>query len=144
MRGAPSELDAVFRASRYVVETESGSLVITLGRPDVEVANWLSGQGFTTAALLTACNPGAVPQTGHVNAERCAALEARLRTDGFRFVPAEGAAADRSWVEPSVCVLGMGARAAGECVHRFGQLAWLQVDSCGAATLCYGPGEPEG
>ena len=118
-------------------------LGIVLDRPDTDVANWLSRQGCTTAALLTACNPGAVPQTGPVNAQRCAALEAWLRAEGFRFVPAEGAAADRSWVEPSVCVPGMDARDAAECARRFGQLAWLQIDASGAATLCYGSCEPE-
>lgn len=119
-------------------------LGVVLDRPDTDVASWLSRQGCTTAALLTACNPGAVPQTRQVNAQRCAALEACLRAGGFRFVPAEGAAADRSWVEPSVCVLGMDARAAGECAHRFGQVAWLQIHASGAATLCYGSGGPEG
>lgn len=132
-----ASLDAAFRHSVYAIDTQVGRLHVSLQRGSPQLARWLADAGVRGGALLSACNPGAQPLTDADNRARGARLQQWLREQDHRWVPAEGGAADRSWVEPSVFVLGLDAAEAEDCARCFGQLAWLQVDAGGAATLRY-------
>ena len=104
-----ASLDAAFRHSVYAIDTQVGRLHVSLQRGSPQLARWLADAGVRGGALLSACNPGAQPLTDADNRARGARLQQWLREQDHRWVPAEGGAADRSWVEPSVFVLGLDA-----------------------------------
>jgi hypothetical protein len=85
-----SDLEAAYRRTQYRVRTPGGDCVLRIGQYDRQAEARLQAtlpfcRGWT---LLTPCNPGSRRLTAARNAAACRALEASLRADGLRWLPA--------------------------------------------------------
>ena len=97
--------------------------VVTIdGRPAAEMVREIG-----TYWVLTACNPGSERLSDAENAERHAALCARLDELGHTWLPALGTSPDGSWSEQSVAVPGIKPRDARALGCQFGQAAVFEV-----------------
>ena len=85
--------------------------------------------------VLTAWNPGSVPRTAEENADAQRALVAALERAGLVSWPARGESPERDWVEESLCVLDLDREQARALARRFGQLAVVQGERSGEASL---------
>ncbi|MBA3562498.1 MAG: DUF3293 domain-containing protein [Gammaproteobacteria bacterium] len=74
-------------------------------------------------AVVTGWNPGMSRPDHAVNEQANKRLEARLREDGLRYVPAVGRSPDRSHAEPSFAVFDLDADEARALAEDFGQAA---------------------
>ena len=77
--------------------------------------------------MLTAHNPGSERLTDAENAERHAALCARLDDLGHPWLPALGTSPAGDWSEESVAVPGLGRETALALGRQFGQAAVFEV-----------------
>lgn len=85
--------------------------------------------------VLTAWNPGSVPRTEQENAAAQRALTQVLEQAGLVVWPARGESPERDWVEESLCVLDLDREQARALARRFGQVAVVQGEVGGEATL---------
>jgi hypothetical protein len=98
-RATRTELEAAYRQTEYRVQTPAGDCVLRIGEYDPQAEAMLQAAlPFCHSwTLLTPCNPGSRPQTAARNAAACVALEARLRADGLRWLPALHRDPSRLW-----------------------------------------------
>lgn len=85
-----AELEAAYRQAEYRVQTPTGDCVLRIGAydPATEASLQAALPFHHGWALLTPCNPGSRLQTAAHNVAACQALEASLRADGLRWLPA--------------------------------------------------------
>ena len=131
---APELLDA-YRRAQYVVFGEP-PLVLRIGEPSRRLDGMLAAAGKTSAAFLTACNPGSVRRSDRENQAALTALERRLEEGPYGCYPGEGRDEAGAWpAEPSLLVVGI-ARAAAESLGRdFAQGAIVFIEKGGAPEL---------
>jgi 2-alkyl-3-oxoalkanoate reductase len=134
------ELEAAYRASVYVVRDGGAAIETRIDQPSPALAAALARHGVDRAALITACNPDSRPLSDTENRARQRALKAELAGAEMEFLPAIGRAADGSWKEPSLLVLGIDRAAALACARRWGQRAIVTYDADGCGRLRYRPG----
>lgn len=116
------ELLAAYEKTDYVVFGEP-ELVLRIGEPNQDLDELLAAEGASTAAFITAANPGGRARSHWQNEIANAALVRSQTEAGFRCFEGEGRAPDGSWAEASVLVVGI-PRADAEIVGRaFGQNA---------------------
>lgn len=130
-------LDAAFRAAVYRVFDGDIGLQLRLDQPAAALAALLARLGAGSAVLLTAWNPHAQHTPLEANLKRQDTLQDWLRAHAYRWLQAEGAAPDRTWVEPSLLVLDLDADTTAMLAARFAQCAWIELDAQGRATLRY-------
>ncbi len=82
-RGVHPFLIKAYREARYVVDHSTDPLVLSVGRVCVALRSLMSGYGVTTAAVLTAFNPGSVLCSDEVNFSAQAELVKWLDEQGY-------------------------------------------------------------
>lgn len=134
-RGA---LEAVFGSAIYrVLEPGQPIIETRIDQSSTALAHCLQRHGAQRAVLISARNPQAreLPEADNLRLD--AELQALLDERGWRGLPAEGAAADRSWVEPCTLILGLAPEPARQLGQRFDQAAWVEYDAQGLARLVW-------
>ncbi len=135
------DLIDAFRATLFEFHSELGSGTLRIGRVEQVVADLISRHGATGAAYLTAENPMGRRISDDDNAARMRQLSALLQTRHCIVLPGVGRAADDSWREASVLVLGLDQREADGLADHFEQAAYVWVDQQGRAMLRLRAGE---
>ena len=127
-RGVHPFLIKAYREARYVVDQSADPLVLSVGRACVGLRSLMSGYGVTTAAVLTAFNPGSVVCSDGANFSAQAELVKWLDEHGYVMFDARGEDSAGVWPsEASVLVLGIPQHMAEQVADRFGQNAFLWV-----------------
>ena len=117
------QLEAAFLVTTYSVEAPEAKFDLRIGRGDFAFEAFLQRQGAASWGIVTACNPGGV-LTLDDNAQRHAALLARLDGLGWRHFPASNHADSGEWpVEPGFCVLDASEQGLCRLAAEFGQAA---------------------
>jgi len=137
MSAACADLDAAYRSTVYRIRVGERELDTRIGDAHPTVARLLAEAGQPAASLLTACNPRSLPLTADANALRQAALHGRLRAGNWNFLPAEGCSVDGLWREAGYLVIGLHGEPARRLALDFDQIAWVEYDAGGLATLRY-------
>jgi 2-alkyl-3-oxoalkanoate reductase len=133
------ELEAAYRASVYVIRDGSLGIETRIDEPNRQLAATLERHGVERAALITACNPDSRRLSDIENQTRQRQLKAELAAAEMEYLPAIGRAADGSWKEPSLLVLGIDRAAAMACARRWGQRAIVIYDGSGCGRLSMRP-----
>ena len=117
------QLEADFLATTYRVEAQGASFDLRIGLPDREFDRFLTRQGASNWGIVTAYNPGAI-LTLEQNAQRHAALQAKLKALGWQHFPASNHADSGKWpVESGFCVFDASAASLSRLATEFGQAA---------------------
>ncbi len=117
------ELEAAFLATTYRVVAPEAVFDLRIGEHDPAFEAFLQQRGVACWGIVTACNPGGV-LTLDDNAQRHAALLARLDGLGWRHFPASNHADSGEWpVEPGFCVLDASEQGLCRLAAEFGQAA---------------------
>ena len=130
----PTQLLESYLATRYTAATPGGEVVIRVGRRHPEVDALLERTGASCWAYLTAWNPRSRRLPDEENRRRQAALVAEL-SGRYACLEGEGVAADGSWREPSVLVLGIDREATRRVAEKYEQNAFVYGERGGAAEL---------
>ena len=126
--GVDPLLIKAYREARYVVDHLTDPLVLSVGRACVGLRSLMSGYGVSTAALLTAFNPGSVLCSDEANVSAQASLVEWLKREGYVMLDARGEDTRGVWPsEESVLVLGIPQYVAEQAADRFGQNAFVWV-----------------
>lgn len=132
------DLAQAYRRAIYRVQAGSGNLDLRVDRSHPDLAALLAARQATTAALLTACNPGSRLARPNRNASANALLVRRVRDAGLDFIPTEALDPDGRWpVEPGLLILGIECSRALDLATAFGQNAYLWIDTDGTPTLMW-------
>jgi hypothetical protein len=123
----PPELLRAYQKTDYAVFGRPG-LVLHIGERSADLDELLDAEGASTAAFITAANPGGKARGGWPNEIANAALVESLTKAGFRCFEGEGRAPDRSWIEKSVLVVGISREDAEKAGRAFGQNAIVFVE----------------
>lgn len=119
----PAERARLGEAYRRTTYAAGLSIRLRVGEPHPFLDGMLEFRGLEGYAYLTAWNPGGKKLSDAENAERQAALLARLK--GRHLVQGVASADDGTWSEASVLVLGLSRDEAAALGRNFGQLAIL-------------------
>jgi len=120
------ELEVAYCATAFRVDAPGSSFELRVGRTSEPLDRMLAGEGKSSWAYVTACNPGSEALPEAENAERMSQLQAEVRSAGHPFYPGEGKALHGGWPpEPSLLLLGIDADAARQLAARFDQEAIL-------------------
>lgn len=131
-----SDLDALYRQARYVVDDDDVSFTIRIGDSNDGLKELLAERGTSAWAYLTACNPNSQPLSDEENEVRQAEFIERLIADGYTYLRGYGTGDD--WdPEPSLLVLAIGRDAAVGLGREFGQNAILWGESDGVPELVW-------
>ena len=116
------------RARRDVRDLRERLDLREIGDTRVGLRSLMSGYGVTTAAVLTAFNPGSVMCSDEANFSAQAELVKWLDEHGYVMFDARGEDSAGVWPsEASVLVLGIPQHVAEQLADRFGQNAFLWV-----------------
>ncbi len=130
-----SALRHAYVAARYVVEMPE-PITLKIGCNSEALDAYVSREGATRWAWLTAVNPGSVVLDAAENQGRLERLDAALRAAGRRFYPGWSSDPEgRLAPEPSRLVVGMSASEARGLASGFGQTAVLVGDVGGPVRL---------
>ena len=125
-----TELETAYRATTYRVYLPAGRCDLRPGVASETLRCWLATAGASCFAILTACNPGSVPQDENENAGRQSQLECELLDSGYETYAGENAADDAAWpVEESCFVPGIPVAEA----MTLGEKYWQNAVVCGGA-----------
>jgi hypothetical protein len=125
------ELLEEYSNSKYVI---ADAHVMRIGSPlPVELIEWLTAHGATTAALLGAEYPGSKPTTAEENERQHQALIHECTERGLHWLPAVGMC--ESWHERHVFVAGLDTDAAHDFCTRYQQNAVVTYTIGGVAEL---------
>jgi hypothetical protein len=102
---SPELVDA-YRNAEYVVFADP-HVVIRIGEKNAEVDALISAEGATTAAFVTAANPGGERRSDMENGVANAALQNFVAAAGYPHCWGQGRDANGSWSEPSFLVIGI-------------------------------------
>jgi hypothetical protein len=128
------ELLELYLATRYTAATPGGEVVIRIGQRHAAVDLLLERLGERSCAYLTACNPRSRALDPEQNRARQAALASELE-GRYTCFEGEGVAADGSWREPSLLVIGISRGEANRLAEHWGQNAFVWGEIGGAAEL---------
>lgn len=119
-------LRAAYLKTIYRVCANGLEYDVVVGRVCVALDRWLSENGSTCWAFISACNPGSRLLSSRINRVRHYALIARLVDQGRVWFPALGVPSGGSWPsEPSVFVPNMTIADARWIAVSFGQNALI-------------------
>jgi len=136
MQELPRTLLDAYLDTDYLVATPEGrTLRLVPGQPCPALDALMAEAGCTSAAFITAWNPGSRALPRECNASRQHRLAEQLAAAGYRFLEGYGVAPDGSWHEDSLLVLGIPARGALRLARRFGQNAILTAEQGGPVRL---------
>lgn len=148
MKATPS-LEGIFKAARYIVDGPHGHITLSIGRANPHMKALMLAHGARTAAILTAFNPGGLPQPALRNHMAQTALEAQIRALGLTvFGGSNRAALDidaadalappgPDMTEATAVTLDLPRDKACELARQYGQLAWTYVDADGVPELVW-------
>ncbi len=133
-----SALDAVYRATAYVVELERGAIPIRIGELSLALDRLLQAHRCKDWAFISACNPGSQPVPDTQNIERHAQLVAAVNHLGLSWFTGHGVPDHPGWpAEISLLVLGISPDDAMRLASQFGQNAIVAGAAGTPAQLCY-------
>ncbi len=124
---------AAYVSATYRVDAAS-PFVMRVGQPCPRLADLLRQYSRTTAAFLTAWNPGSVPTEIDVNIGAQQRLMHEVTAMGYRWFEGVGKDASGVWPEePSVLVIGPSRELARTIARTYGQNAflWGELDAQG-------------
>lgn len=117
-------LEAAYQACLYRVFLPAGAVDLRIDETNAELSRWLAGEGASTWAILTACNPASNRLEPAENAERQSRLECALLEQGFLTYAGENVSADGLWPNEESClVVGIDLKNSVALARRFGQNA---------------------
>ena len=116
---------AQYRAAHYSVDVNGTRIELRVDQPSPALDVVLRARGVTRWALVTAHNPRSSPRSAAENAEAQARLLRALEEQQHEVLPALGGAADGSWSEESLVVLGIDEAAAQALMVEYAQNAFL-------------------
>lgn len=126
-------LRAAFRATLYQFDSPEGELLLRVDAPNAALVRFLRGQGADSMAVLTAFNPQARQQEIAANRASQELLRRDLTAAGHVLLPGRNVDPAGQWpVEDSFLVPGINLQAARSFAARYGQLAFLWMDTSGA------------
>ena len=130
MSGTPRQpLEAAYRATRYTVDTTTGTCVLRVDVHSPALAALLAAQGVSEASYLTASNPGSRRVGVAANAAATARLERRLAVASRSLLRGQAIDPEGLWPpEGSFLALGIPAAVAVALGREFGQNAILLID----------------
>jgi hypothetical protein len=130
-----SELIAAYNAALYVVFGEP-ELVIRIGEPNPDLDALLEADGATSAAYVTASNPGGIAAGDGPNNIACLALSRAFADTGYSCYEGEGRDPAGVWPsERSVLIVGMPRGEAEALGRRLEQIAIVFVEKGKAPEL---------
>jgi hypothetical protein len=133
-----TELDAAYRATRYLVDGPNGRFAVRVGRASPEADALAEAHGATAWAYITAYNPGSVRASEEENRARQRELDEAVRVMALAVFRGEGKGDDDAWpAEPSLLVLGIAEAEALTLARRFGQAAVVFGERGGPARLLW-------
>jgi hypothetical protein len=136
--GARSDLDAAYRATRYIAESKHGDIVIRIDLPTPALDTMLAAHGCTEWAFISACNPGSQLLSASENAERHVQLLAAVKTLGLPWLSGHGVPDHPDWQpEISLLILGITKEQATKLAAHFDQNAIVYGSAGLPAKLCY-------
>jgi hypothetical protein len=127
-RALIERLDKAYRATAYHVRLPAGEIVLRVGEAAPFLDDWLTREGLTCWALLTAWNPGSRQRPAAENHPRQNELRQTLEERGYRIFPGENRAfPPGSWPpEPTFFTPALKRDEALELARFFGQNALLR------------------
>ena len=121
---ANRDLFGAYVSTCFVVDAPSRAIRLRIGKPNPEADRLLSECDVTTAAFITAWNPGSVLLSEAENKRRQQSMEREIQYAGFRFLRGRGEGIDPAWTaEESILIFGISKPDAIAIADRFGQLA---------------------
>jgi hypothetical protein len=136
MFAATARFRAAYLATHYVAFTLAGPLTLRVGQRSATLDRLLASQGASSAALITAFNPGSQPRGLSANRAAHRRLLALVRRGGWRHLPYEARDPGGVWaVEEGLLIFGLGPAQARRLGRRFRQNAILLVRRGGATEL---------
>ena len=128
------QLIEAYQNALYAVEAQGP--VLRIGEPNAALERLFQERGATTAAFVTAANPGGVARSHAENEAAMAALEAELRAEPrWPWLRGEGRDSAGQWRETSVLLFGIGRDEATALGRRLGQNAIVFAERGGAPQL---------
>ena len=113
-----------YRRTSFRVADAGFSFAMHIDRPCEALQECMRRCNVTEAAYFTAWNPRSEPTPREINEAAQRELEAKLRSQGWRFLAGQGVGSDGNWPpEPSILVLGMPAATASALAREYGQNA---------------------
>ena len=128
------ELLAAYQETDYAVFGDP-ELVLRIGEHNPDLDELLDAEGASSAAFITAANPGGRQRSAWENEIANAALVESQTQAGFACFEGEGRNPDGSWTEKSVLVVGISRADAGIVGRAFGQNAIVFVERGGPPEL---------
>ena len=136
--GAPSGLEAAYRATTFGVETDSGAIYIRIGIANRLLDCLLAERKANTWVYVTAHNPGSRPLPAQENEERHSRLIRYIAAHGYVSLPGRGVGDRGDWpAEESLLVLDVTEQQAVALGAEFGQNAVVFGRKGGASQLLW-------
>lgn len=136
--GDHSGLEAAYRATTYVAQSEYGLISIRIDRITPLLDQLLKAHGCTDWAFISAYNPGSRPLPETQNAERHLQLVAAVDARGLHWLAGQGIPDHSGWQpERSLLVMGIPLEQAIALASTFGQNAIVAGTVDATARLCY-------
>lgn len=138
---APLRLAGAYLRTTYRVWVSGQVLQLRVGKQDAELARLLREAAVRGAALLTAWNPHSQRRDRDWNDSAQARLLAELAQAGYPCLPARNEPdpphGGEDWTEEGVLVLDLTLPAARALASRYGQLAFLWIDTRATPQLIF-------
>jgi hypothetical protein len=136
-RDIPDELKQAYENADYVVLLEP-ELVLRIGERSERLERLMASVHLSTAAFVTACNPGSNRQPDAENAAAAEALEGLVAAAGYPRHRGEGRDPDEAYPpEASLLILGIHRENAEALGRLFGQNAIVYVEKGRAPELVF-------
>ena len=138
MTPTKAQLEILYRATTFRVETADDYIDIRIGQQHAKVDAVLSRLGAMEWAYVTAWNPGSRSMGADENALAQGELVRLIRDRRFEFYKGNGIPVENGWVpEQSIWIAGICRRDAGEVGRQFGQNAIVVGTLGGVAELVF-------
>jgi len=124
----PRRLEAVYRATDYVVEAPAAAFTLHVDEPSAALAALHALHQVRSSAFISAWNPASMPATAAANEAAHRRLLGQLQAAGHGVIEGWGRDPAGAWpAERSVLVLGITAEEARRLAAGFGQNALLHA-----------------
>lgn len=132
----PAELAEAYNRTQYLMQTETGEIVLRIGQPSKAIADLLKAAGADGGAFITAENPFSQPLTFDENKARQDRLREDLAVLGTLIIDGAGQGEDPSWpAEASYSAIGISRDQACELGQKYEQNAIVWIDATGTGEL---------